>query len=304
MFLSRIYFYGENSVFVSGNRLLSDLTPAKSDQHQQQRQRETQDLAPKVKETIDKVGVSGLKAALKLRTSGKGREEHFLADIDLFIDLDTEKKGIHMSRLVESINEVISKRSEETKESFEGIGKDILSELQERHHYQKGEITMRTTILLRRHTPVTGKPTDEPYDIGVRVMLDGKKFTKNLQVKAIGNTLCPHSLETTHGKAHVQRAEIELSIETAAEEKIMLEELIGICENSFSSPTYTVLKTVDEAALVEEMFRNPKFVEDVARDCFKQTRNLNFKGKVKIRVVSLESIHKHNAVSEIERVLN
>jgi GTP cyclohydrolase-4 len=272
------------------------------DQHQQQRQKDTQDLSPKVKETIDRVGISGLKAALKLRASSGSQEEHFLADIDLFIDLVPERKGIHMSRLVESINEIISRRCEQPKESFEAIGKDILTELQKRHHYNRGEITMRTTILLRRHTPVTGKPTDEPYEVGVRVMVDGTSFIKNLSVKAIGNTLCPHSLETTRGKAHVQRAEIDLSIETAAEEKILLEELIEICENSFSSPTYTVLKTVDEAAVVEEMFKNPKFVEDVARDCFKQTRNLSFKGKVKIRVVSLESIHKHNAVSEIERV--
>jgi GTP cyclohydrolase-4 len=275
-------------------------TSIKSDQLQ----KDTQDLTPKVRETIDRVGIAGLKAALKLRTSTSLQTEHFLAEIDLFIDLDHEKKGIHMSRLVESINEIISKRCEQPKESFESLGKDILTELQRRHHYKRGEITMRTTILLRRHTPVSGKPTDEPYEVGVKVMVDGNTFTKNLNVKAIGNTLCPHSLETTHGKAHVQRAEIDLSIETGVEEKIMLEELIDISENSFSSPTYTVLKTTDEAALVEEMFRNPKFVEDVARDCFKQTRNLNFKGKVRIRVVSLESIHKHNAVSEIERVFS
>ena len=42
-------------------------------------------------------------------------------------------------------------------------------------------------------------------------------------------------------------------------------------------------------------------MEDVARDCFKQARNLKFKGRVKIRATSYESIHKHNAVSEIER---
>jgi GTP cyclohydrolase-4 len=280
---------------------LSD-SSTKSDQHQQQRQRDTQDLVPKVRETIDRVGVAGLKSALTLRATSGTQEEQFLADIDMFIDLDPERKGIHMSRLVESINEVISRRTEQPKESFEAIGSDILIELQKRHHYRKGEITLRTTILIRRHTPVTGRPTYEPYDVEVKMMVDGKVFTKSLHVKVIGNTLCPHSLETTHGKAHVQRAEVDLWIETAAEEKILLEELIDICERSFSSPTYTVLKTVDEAAVVEEMFKNPKFVEDVARDCFKQTRNLDFKGRVRIKAVSLESIHKHNAVSEIERV--
>jgi GTP cyclohydrolase-4 len=261
----------------------------------------TQDRLPKVKEAIDRVGVAGLKAALKLRGS-TGEEAHFLSIVDLFIDLDTDRKGIHMSRLVESINEIICKDCNSPKESFEQLGVDILSELQRRHKYKRGEINIATTLLLRRFTPVTAKPTDEPYDVVVKVTVDGTNFLKKLTVKAIGSTLCPHSLETTNGKAHVQRAEIELSIETGIAENIVLEELIEICEKSFSSPTYAVLKTVDEAAVVEEMFRNPKFVEDVARDCLRQAKNLNFKGRVKIRARSLESIHKHDAISEIERV--
>jgi GTP cyclohydrolase IV len=263
----------------------------------------TQDRIPRVKESIDRVGIAGLKTALRLCTSG-GIETSFLADIDLFIDLGTDRKGIHMSRLVESINDVIQRGSRIPKDSFERVGRDILSEVLKRHKYRKGEVTMRTTILMRKHTPATNKPTDEPYDVEVSVILGEKGFRKSLTVKSVGSTLCPHSLETTHGKAHVQRAELSLSIESPIEEKIVLEELAEICDKSFSAPTYTVLKTVDEAALVEEMFSNPKFVEDVARDCLRLTKALNFKGRVKIRAVSLESIHKHNAISEIERIFN
>ena len=256
---------------------------------------------PKVKETIDKVGISGLRAGLKLCTNGS--ETSFIGEIDLYIDLESDRKGIHMSRLVESINEVVSKGSRQSKESFEQLGTDILLELKKRHKYSRGEITIRTTLIMRRHTPVTNKPTDEPYDVSVGVALRDDNFFKTLKVRAIGNTLCPHSLETTKGKAHVQRSEVELEIESEIKEKLPLEELIEICEKSFSSPTYTVLKTSDEAAVVEEMFRNPKFVEDVARDCFRHAKNLNIKGRVKIRATSYESIHKHNAFSEIERTL-
>jgi len=262
----------------------------------------TQDRLPKVAEKIDRVGISGLRTTLKL--SDHGIETPFTVEVDLFIDLDTDRKGIHMSRLVESINDMISQLSKEPRECFEMIGSDILAKLRDRHKFTRGEITIRTTMLLRRFTPVTNKPTDEPYDVAIRVILDNDQLFKNLKVSVIGSTLCPHSLETTHGKAHVQRAEIDLSIEAPIKEKIPLEELVDICERSFSSPTYTVLKTVDEAAVVEEMFKNPKFVEDVARDCLRLTKNLGFKAKVKIRVVSYESIHKHNAVSEIERVFN
>ena len=259
----------------------------------------TQDRLPRVREVIDRVGISGLRTALRL--SNGGRETHFTTEIDLFIDLPEDRKGVHMSRLVESINEVVSRGSRKSRASFEKLGVDILSELQKRHRYSKGEITIKTTLFLGRHTPITNKLTEEPYDVSIGIIYREKQFYKNMRVKAIGNTLCPHSLETTHGKAHVQRAELDLQIEAPIKEKIPLEELISICENSFSSPTYTVLKTVDEAAVVEEMFRNPRFVEDVARDCFRQAQNLKFTGKVKIRATSFESIHKHNAVSEIER---
>ena len=249
---------------------------------------------------IDRVGISGLRTTLRL-SSGKS-ETHFAAEIDLFIDLPEDRKGIHMSRLVESINDVVSRGTRRSRGSFEKLGMDILLELKKRHRYSKGEVTIKTTLFIGRHTPVTNKLTEEPYDISIGVIFRGDRFFKNMRVKAIGNTLCPHSLETTHGKAHVQRAELDMQIEAPIKEKIPLEELINICENSFSSPTYTVLKTVDEAAVVEEMFKNPRFVEDVARDCFRQAQNLKFTGKVKIRATSFESIHKHNAVSEIERI--
>ncbi|MDA4111407.1 MAG: GTP cyclohydrolase I FolE2 [Thaumarchaeota archaeon] len=265
-----------------------------------QQQQPTQDRLPKVKESIDRVGIAGLRTGLRL--CGRGTETCYTAEIDLFIDLDPDRKGIHMSRLVESINDVVSKGSRKSRESFERLGMDILNELRKRHKYSKGEITIKTTLFLRRHTPVTNKPTDEPYDVSIGVLFKDDEVFKNLRVRAIGNTLCPHSLETTKGKAHVQRAELDLSIEAPIKEKIPLEELIAICENSFSSPTFTVLKTDDEAAVVEEMFRNPKFVEDVARDCYRQAKNLKFKGRVRIRATSFESIHKHNAISEIERV--
>ena len=45
----------------------------------------TQDRTPLVRETIDRVGVAGLRTGLKLRT--KSGETSFTAEIDLFIDL-------------------------------------------------------------------------------------------------------------------------------------------------------------------------------------------------------------------------
>ena len=84
-----------------------------------QQQQPTQDRLPKVRETIDRVGISGLRTSLKL--SNSGMETSYTAEIDLFIDLDEERKGIHMSRLVESINDVVSKGSRKSRQSFEQL---------------------------------------------------------------------------------------------------------------------------------------------------------------------------------------
>jgi len=45
------------------------------------------------------------------------------------------------------------------------------------------------------------------------------------------------------------------------------------------------------------MFANPKFVEDVAREIFAKAKE-RFNGKIHVRVISNESIHKHDVIAE------
>jgi GTP cyclohydrolase-4 len=264
---------------------------------------ETQDRTPKIRESIDRVGIEGLRTLITL-SCGRKSFCNYNAKVDIAIDLDENHKGIHMSRLVESINEVVDSKTQFPRKSFESLGLAILKELKRKHRYIRGQVAISTELLIPRRTPVSGKLSNEPYDVVVKVASTNGDYKKFLGVKVIGSTLCPHSLETTGGKAHAQRAVVELGLETDVDESIMLEELIDVCEKSLSSPTYTVLKTVDEAYLVEKMYSNPKFVEDVARECLEHIIEMGIKGKIRIKVTSNESIHKHDAVSEIERVVS
>ena len=79
-------------------------------------------------------------------------------------------------------------------------------------------------------------------------------------------------------------------------------DLIDILEQSFSSPTFEILKRSDEAAVVINAHRNPKFVEDVVRDILTKVleryHDLPDEVKVTVRSESQESIHKHNAFAE------
>ena len=260
---------------------------------------DTQDELPFIREVIDKVGIEGIRTCVILQDNGITYT--YFPTINIVIDLGSQKKGIHMSRLVESVNEVAPGTPGETRKNFEDVGAKIISVLRERHSFKRAEVTLATTIFVKRSTPTSNNPTNEPYDVSVKVICDNGKFLKRLEAKVIGSTLCPHSLNMTNGKSHVQRAEIQLAINTDFKTDLPLERLIDICEESFSAPTYTVLKSHDEAALVDKMYSNPKFVEDVVRECFDRLTKEKIDGKAWIKATAYESIHKHNAISELER---
>jgi len=257
---------------------------------------QTQDRKPSIMERIDRVGVQNVRTHLKIERGGVTL--FHLPLIDVVIDLPEDKKGIHMSRIIETINEVVSKKHSDP--SLEQVGRDILEGIRKRHKYVRGEVRIRTQLLIPRVTPVSKKHTYESYDVVVKVIRDGG-YRKYLEIGAIGNSLCPHSLALTGGKSHIQRAELIFGMETDFDAEIELRDMADICDSCFSSPTYMVVKGEDEKYLVEKMFSNPKFVEDLARDCLSKARELGIAGKASIRARTFESIHKHDAICEIER---
>ncbi|MCX6695768.1 MAG: GTP cyclohydrolase, FolE2/MptA family [Candidatus Altiarchaeota archaeon] len=256
--------------------------------------KDMQDRKPVVRQTLEKVGVTNLKTLVE--TSWGGRTYKFVPKIQLTIDLPGSRKGVHMSRLVESISEAIEEGSRETHYSLEALGKDILSKLRRKHPFKSGEVIIETDLVVQVKTPVSGRTTAESHEIKVKVRLDKGTFTKTLSVKVLGNTVCPHAMEIT-GIPHIQRAIGFLEMETRFDNRIDLKDMIDVVENSFSSKVYTLLKSEDEASVVKRMHENPKFVEDVCRDILYGARA--FKGCiVKAKVVSEESIHRHDVLAE------
>ncbi|MBP1910844.1 GTP cyclohydrolase IV [Thermococcus stetteri] len=261
---------------------------------------ETQEEVPEIREPLRRVGITNLRTVAKI--NWKGREYTFLPLIEVTIDVPPEKKGIHMSRLVESITEAMSEAVEEevakVHSSLEELGKSVIERLEGKHPHKMAEVWIKTHLIIPRTTPASKKTSYEPYDVEVGVIKneDGS-FEKVLRVRVIGNTACPHAMANNNGKTHIQRAIGELEIRAPFEEEIPLEDMINVVESSFSHPTYTLLKTVDENAVVQGMYRNPKFVEDVAREIFAKAKE-KFKGRIHVRVISNESIHKHDVIAE------
>ena len=100
---------------------------------------------------------------------------------------------------------------------------------------------------------------------------------KLIGVNVTGMTACPCAIETvrTLGNydksiippTHNQRNITTLMIEVPSEDRsVDADDLINITEEAFSSPTYSILKRKEEAEMVYNAHKNPKFVEDVVRD--------------------------------------
>ena len=257
---------------------------------------DTQDESPHYPIKLEKVGIKNLKTLIKIERYG--REFRHIPTINIFMDLDKLKKGVHMSRLIESITETLEEEVAEKHHSLEQVGKHILEKLKEKHHFEKAGIEIESELPMYEKTPASKKDTIEIHDIYVQVLNDGETWVKRLKVSVLGNTACPHALSVSKGKTHIQRATGILEIETDFKNEIALEDMVDTVERSFSSKVYTLLKTEDESFIVDKMYENPLFVEDVCRNILALSSQKFKACKIQVKCISNESIHRHDVYAE------
>ena len=258
---------------------------------------QTQDSKPNYEVYLTNVGVKNLKTFIKINQDGN--KYRFIADVEVVVDLPPNLKGVHMSRLVESVTEILADETLNEAKGFDDLTERILQTLKERFTYKMSFIRFKFDYAYEVMTPVSNRRSVEVYPVEYYTSRNSEIFHK-LTVKASGNTACPHALAVAEGqRTHVQRARSSLTITGKKGDIPDVKEVIDVLENSFSSPTFSVLKTVDEAWVVKNMFENPLFVEDVCRNILAKANakfpdaKINFEAEV----VSEESIHKHDVVA-------
>jgi GTP cyclohydrolase-4 len=234
--------------------------------------------------------------------------------MDLFVDLPASQKGSHMSRNLELISEIIDQTLKSPVSDLESFCAETAEHLLKKHEYATfSEVKAEADYFLDVTYP-SGKKGSEPYKLvaEARAKSNGE-LKKLIGVKVIGMTACPCAMEVvrkldargkkslvpTHNQRNIGTLMIEVPRGT---EMVDADDLIAIVENSFSSPTYSILKRREEAELVLKAHGKPKFVEDVVRDILsavlKKYRHLPDEVMVIVRSESEESIHKHNAFAE------
>jgi GTP cyclohydrolase-4 len=184
---------------------------------------------------------------------------------------------------------------------------NVAEKLLELHEYALKAIVSAKTIyyVTLEWNKIRG---EEPVDVLITVTRSrdlSKKWRVQVEVK--GMSVCPSAMMTISkltnlpwglAPSHSQKVIVRGAITTRGK-FIRIEDIARALFRSVSAPTFTRLKRDEEADLILSAFKNPKFVEDIARDAMCNLyRLLKKKGIneafIEVEVESLESIHPHN----------
>ena len=247
---------------------------------------DVQNEKPENEIELNKVGVQGLRKYVIV--NGTEKKYHTIVTINSYIKLPSNLRGVHMSRFAESIDEI----PEETT-SIEDLAQKISQTSLEKHHFD-----CCTKVFCEfpfDRTRPNGEKEKGIAQMTAKYSTATKR--KSLGISVNGALACPCSREMCGGLTHNQRGNLSIEIDVS-KGNIHPEEIIEVCSQSFSSPTFSILKRPEEKKLVEQMHQNARFVEDVVRKCVQFLREKYPMRYCVVKCASYESIHDHNAFSE------
>lgn len=240
---------------------------------------------------IDRVGVKDVIYPMKLATKDGG-EQSTVAKINMYVALPKEKKGTHMSRFLEVLNEHGCKAFSPS--DIPAITQKIKKRLNAREAHFEASFT----YFIAKAAPVTGTSGLMNYEVTFECTANcHDDFV--IKVAAPATSLCPCSKEISDYGAHNQRCRIEAAVRVDG--TMWIEDLVEHLEASASHPVYAVLKRPDEKFVTEKAFENPKFVEDIIRDLAVRLNEDDRVVQYDISSENFESIHSHNAYAELSR---
>jgi len=252
---------------------------------------DVQNQKPENEIELEKVGVEGLKKYVVIKRPDK--TYHGIFTINSYITLPSNLRGAHMSRFAESIAEV-----PEEAFSIEDLAKKIAERTYQKHGFHCYTAVFGE-VPYERVRPSGEKETAIAEMFSKFSTKDRRKF---VGISINGILACPCSKELCGGLTHNQRGKITVEIDVS-DDGVDLLDIIEISKQSFSSPTFSILKRVEEKQVVEKIHENPKFVEDVVRKCVQLLKE-KYPGRYcRVKSVSYESIHDHNVCSEWSGIL-
>ncbi|MBK68609.1 MAG: GTP cyclohydrolase I FolE2 [Legionellales bacterium] len=235
--------------------------------------------------SIDKVGIKDIKHPVVVKDRS-GREQHTVANFNMYVNLPDQYKGTHMSRFVEILN---NHEYEITVKSF----KRMIEEMTELLNAESGNVEMTFPYFVNKAAPVSGVESLMDYVVSFIGKIENGKPEVLVKVEVPVTSLCPCSKNISDYGAHNQRSRITACVEM--NDFIWIEELLEVIEKVASCELYGLLKRPDEKYVTEKAYDNPKFVEDLVRDIAVEFNNDDRIAAYTVESENFESIHNHSA---------
>lgn len=237
---------------------------------------------------IDQVGIAGLR--LPTTMSDGHLEQSGIATVELTVGLQGDRRGTHMSRLVQVASQQLAE--------FEpGELPIVLKTLRAVLDAPTASLTIGLPVAVEVKAPVTGMASNNVIDVAFTGISAARGSRITTTVTATTTSLCPCSKEISDYGAHNQRSLVTVSVEGDGDDPypVAVLPLYELIATSGSCPVVPLLKRPDERHVTMQAFDRPVFVEDIIRDISQALRAQEVPHSVAVR--NLESIHEHDAVA-------
>ncbi|MEA3379089.1 MAG: GTP cyclohydrolase FolE2 [Nanoarchaeota archaeon] len=217
--------------------------------------------------------------------------QNTVASIAMYVNLPKSKKGTHMSRFLEVLNQNKNIHLNSSRWF------PMLKNLKKTFKCSRTEINVKTPYFIKKEAPVSKKQSLLKIDCRFKCILNGKK-QEIMSIKVPVTSLCPCSKEISKYGAHNQRSFVK--VELITKRFIWIEDLVKIIEDCASCAIYPLLKRSDEKYVTEKAYENPVFVEDLVRDVALKMKKDKRVTWFRVTVENQESIHDHNVFAVYE----
>ncbi|CPR10453.1 GTP cyclohydrolase FolE2 [Mycobacterium bohemicum DSM 44277] len=239
---------------------------------------------------IDEVGISGLRYPVVFDDGELSQA--VVADLEITVRLPADRRGTHMSRMVQAADahmQVIDPRE------FASVWK-ILADILDA---SSARVSAVLPVAMRVAAPTSGEEAWQVHDVRLRGDLSDDLFTLETTVLADVTTLCPCSKAISDYGAHNQRSRVSLTVQGRGDAAypVAVSTLIEMIRANSSCPVFPVVKRSDERVITMAAYDKPMFVEDLVRQLSLACRAQVVGHSVEIR--TLESIHSHDAVARL-----
>jgi len=249
-----------------------------------------QSKKPKIEIKINKVGITNLVLPLKIRFNNK--VNYVTAKVEAFVDLPARERGTHMSRMVSLLHDHLDK--EITPKTLSKILDKLKQNLHASHSYLNAEFV----LFKEKKSPVTKNKSYMSYKCRIDSSKNSKLVLK-ISTEVFVTSLCPISKSISNYSAHNQRGKLTAEV-ICRDNFLWFDEIIQTLEKGGSCEIYTLLKREDEKYVTEKAYENAKIVEDIIREIAQNLKENKHITEFKVSCENFESIHLHNAFSEIK----